>query len=76
MELDPGIHIVMHSVLSLKPGLTELEAPRITNTKSIGSTKSEVLKGWEISLLALSYALPSISLQSPHQISLGSQRRE
>ena len=22
MELDPGIHIVMHSVLSLKPGAT------------------------------------------------------
>jgi transposase InsO family protein len=22
MELDPGIHIVMHSVLSLKPGVT------------------------------------------------------
>ena len=23
MELDPGIHIVMHSVLSLKPGVTD-----------------------------------------------------
>jgi hypothetical protein len=22
MELDPGIHIVMHSVLSIKPGVT------------------------------------------------------
>ena len=22
MKLDPGIHIVMHSVLSLKPGVT------------------------------------------------------
>ena len=26
MKLDPGIHIVMHSVLSLKPGVTEREA--------------------------------------------------
>jgi hypothetical protein len=24
MELDPGIHIVMHSVLFLKPGVTEV----------------------------------------------------
>jgi hypothetical protein len=24
MELDPGIHIVMHSVLSLKLGVTQL----------------------------------------------------
>jgi len=24
MKLDPGIHIVMHSVLSLKPGVTEV----------------------------------------------------
>ena len=23
MKLDPGIHIVMHSVLSLKPGVTQ-----------------------------------------------------
>ena len=23
MKLDPGIHIVMHSVLFLKPGVTE-----------------------------------------------------
>jgi hypothetical protein len=34
-------------------------------------TKNEVLKRWEISLLALSLALPSTSLQIPHQISLG-----
>ena len=26
MKLDPGIHIVMHSVLSLKPGVTILHA--------------------------------------------------
>jgi hypothetical protein len=25
MELDPGIHIVMHFVLSLKPGVTNEE---------------------------------------------------
>jgi ribonuclease HI len=25
MKLDPGIHIVMHSVLSLKPGVTTFE---------------------------------------------------
>ena len=23
MKLDPGIHIVMHSVLSIKPGVTD-----------------------------------------------------
>ena len=24
MKLDPGIHIVMHSILSLKPGVTNV----------------------------------------------------
>jgi hypothetical protein len=51
--------------------MPELEATRVTNTKSTGLTKNEVLKRWEISSLALSLALPSISLQIPHQISLG-----
>jgi hypothetical protein len=33
--------------------------------------KNKVLKRWEISLVALSLSLPSISLQIPHQITLG-----
>ena len=27
MKLDPGIHIAMHSVLSLKPGVTHAASP-------------------------------------------------
>ena len=27
MKLDPGIHIAMHSVLSLKPGVTNINSP-------------------------------------------------
>ena len=30
MKLDPGIHIAMHSVLSLKPGVTFSPPPRGT----------------------------------------------
>jgi hypothetical protein len=37
MELDPGIHIVMHSVLSLKPGVTR--APQISEQREEGRGK-------------------------------------
>ena len=40
MKLDPGIHIAMHSVLSLKPGVTLIEetdiiVPRLVVIKEI-----------------------------------------
>ena len=32
MKLDPGIHIAMHSVLSLKPGVTDCNTPNPLNS--------------------------------------------
>jgi hypothetical protein len=35
MKLDPGIHIVMHSVLSLKLGVTRWRGPAMTSADKI-----------------------------------------
>jgi len=36
MKLDPGIHIVMHSVFSLKPGVTLDQLERAREKKKDG----------------------------------------
>jgi len=38
MKLDPGIHIAMHSVLSLKPGVTFSPPPRGTILQYVDDT--------------------------------------
>ena len=40
MKLDPGIHIVMHSVLSLKPGVTAKHPPVTTNKQRGGKASA------------------------------------
>ena len=40
MKLDPGIHIVMHSVLFLKPGVTAEDAGRCRVPSAMGAGKS------------------------------------
>ena len=48
MKLDPGIHIVIHSVLSLKPGVTE--TTRENKSDSIANKEeSERSKGKQVS---------------------------
>ena len=56
MKLDPGIHIVMHSVLSLKPGVTKLHAnPILTLPESRLTSVPSTLNSIESPYVSLAH---------------------
>ena len=48
MKLDPGIHIVMHSILSLKPGVTGEGPPLESESKRPKKLSKRVFLFWAL----------------------------
>ena len=59
MKLDPGIHIVMHSVLFLKPGVTEVVSELCRLLDISLDSNGHFLKGYFIIK-----TIPTLSLTS------------
>ena len=68
MKFDPGIHIAIHSVLSLKPGVTDLHGNPLRG-KTTGSNEQaihyedEEYKRWE-NKVGEDFKSPPISLSN------------